>query len=42
MNDLALQVVLKNAIRTADYYQNVLGFELLSFFPLRSPVSMSS
>ena len=27
------QIVVKDAVRTAEYYQNVLGFELLSYFP---------
>src|ERR1700748_3511039 len=30
------QIVVSDAVRTAEYYQNVLGFELLSFFPAQN------
>ncbi len=30
---IAPQVVVKDARKTAEYYQNVLGFKLIGFFP---------
>ena len=30
---IAPQVVVKDATKTAEYYQNVLGFKLIGFFP---------